>query len=270
MKINHFLSITPLVCMPVNCAIDDQSVRGNSPVSKHVFVSWAVVLAVTFLFAIQQQTLAQSTIYSIGSLPGWDGNSSMTGFSDSGNSNVLGSTMSVGETFRINNGNALVTSIAFPVIATAPLYSYGPSDFQVGVIAWNGTRTTGPLLYLSDHLVGYGAVWQNFVVNPNNLILNQGQQYLLFFTGINFLDNVTSVAAMGYVPGNPYPDGQEFFLGWGGNGIGINDLFTHDWTAQNLDMAFAVNYQIVPEPAGTVLLGLGSALLIFRRKILPG
>lgn len=238
--------------------------------SKHAFFPWAAVLAATFLFAIQQQTLAQSTTYSIGSLPGWDGHNGMTGVSDAGTSNGLASTTSVGETFRINNGNAFVTSIAFPVIATAPLYSYSPSDFQVGVIAWNGTRPTGPLLYLSDHLVGYGAVWQNFVVTPNNLILNQGQQYLLFFTGINFLDGLTSVASMGYVPGDPYPDGKEFFLGWGGGGIGINDLFVHDWTAQNLDMAFAVNYQIVPEPAATVLLGLGSALLIFSRKILPG
>ena len=256
--------------MPLNCANDDQSVRGDSLVSKHALFPWVVVLAAAFLFAIQQQTLAQSTIYSIGSLPGWDGRNGITGVSDSGNSNVLGSTTSVGETFRINNGNALVTSIAFPVMATAPLYSYSQSDFQVGVIAWNGTRPTGPLLYLSDHLVGYGAVWQNFVVTPNNLILNQSQQYLLFFTGINFLDDLTSVAVMGYVPGDPYPDGKEFFLGYGGIGIGINDLFTHDWTAQNLDMAFQINYQIVPEPAPTVLLGLGSALLIFRRKILSG
>jgi len=219
-----------------------------------------------FLFDVRQDALAQSTIYSLGSLPGWDGNSSITGFSDSGNSNTLGSTMSVGQTFRINNGNAVITSIAFPLIANAPLYAPGPSDFQVGVIAWNGTRPMGPLLYLSDLLVGYGDVWQNFVVTPNNLILNQGQQYLLFFSGISFLDGIDSEASMGYVPGNPYTDGQYFFLGLGGSGLGINDVFVHDWTAVAADLAFEVNYEIVPEPADTVLLGLGSALLMMALR----
>jgi hypothetical protein len=269
MKSNSFVSIPALVCTPINCAINDHSVRGDSPVSKRAFFSCAVVLVVVFLVAIQQKTLAQPTTYSIGTLPNWDRNSGITGFSDSGNSNI-GSTMTVGQTFRINNGNAVVTSIAFPLFANAPLYAPGPSDFQVGVVAWNGTRPTGSLLYLSDHLVGYGSVWQNFVVTPNNLILNRGQQYLLFFSGIDFLDGLDSEASMGYVPGNPYTDGQYFFLGLGGSGLGINNLFAHDWTPVAADLAFAVNYQIVPEPAGIVLLGLGSALLILRRKILPG
>ena len=237
--------------------------------SKHAFFSWAVVLAATFLFAIQQQTLAQSTTYSISTLSGWDGYIGITGFSDARNNTGLVSYGSVGENFRINNGNALITSIAFPVWASAPLYVPGPSDFQVGVTAWNGTRPTGPLLYLSDHLVAYDG-WQNFDVTPNNLILNQGQQYLLFFTSINYIDDLTSVSSMGYVPGNPYADGEYFTFGWGGYDVGINDLFTHNWTQGNADMAFQINYQIVPEPAATVLLGLGSVLLIFRRKFLPG
>jgi hypothetical protein len=208
--------------------------------------------------------VARSQTLSIGSLSGWDGVQSVTGPSYDGDTN-LSSIMAVGETFHFTSGNAKVTSITFPLFANV----LGSFDFQVGVAAWNGNRPTGPTLYLSDELFCPSNSWQNYVVTPDNLVLNQGQQYVLLFSGIKYLDGQPHVAAMGYVPGNPYPDGQYFFLGMGGSNVGINDLFAQDWTGVALDMAFQMDYQTVPEPANNALLALGLWIFILYRRIPP-
>jgi hypothetical protein len=230
-------------------------------------IVYTVVLSLgIFPLALQLSALAQPTIYSVGTLPGWNGDY-ITGVSDAGTSNILGSTMTVGETFRIDNGDALVTSIAFPLQTSPPQAAdAGPLNFQVGVAAWNGVQPTGPLLYLSGQLVGLDNAWQNYLLTPSNLVLNQGQQYVLFFTGINYLDGLESESALGYLSGNPYPDGQIFFLGYGGTSVTFNDLFVHGWTTEVGDLAFQIDYQTIPEPGVIVLLGFGSVFLIMRYK----
>jgi hypothetical protein len=223
-----------------------------------------VLLGALLLAAIPRETLAY---YSIGSLPDWDGQYEATGFSDSGDTNFLGSAITAGQTFRINEGNARVSSIAFPVINNSTLSGLAPGDFQVGIAALSGARITGPLLYLSGRLIGQPDVWQNFVVTPNDLFLNQGQQYLLFFTALGVFDGLDSQASMGYVPGDTYSDGQWCFIGIGGGSIGINSLLTQDWTMLPGDLAFQVNYDVViPEPASITLILSGAAVLILRRK----
>jgi hypothetical protein len=265
MKACCFLSFPVCLSIPVNHSRVTWRVRGGFSTGKSAFFLQAMGFAAACLLALQQNTLAQSPAYSISTLAAWDGYTGITGFSDSGTSNVLASFMSVGETFRINNGNAAISTFAFSVQSSNPRFLPGPSDFQVGVAAWNGSRPTG-LLYLSDHLVASGGNWQNFEVKPVNLILNQGQEYLLFFTAVNFIDGLDSQAGISYAPNHPYADGQYCFLGYGGAGVGMNDLFSNDWTVTNEDLAFEIDYQVVPEPCSMVLLGLGAACFMFRRK----
>jgi len=240
--------------MHVSIAVGNQRVG----LDKRPIISLA--LMAVCVFATPPVAPAQNL--SIGSLSGWDGVQSVTGPSYDGDTN-LSSIMAVGETFLFSSGNAKVTSITFPLFANV----LGPLDFQVGVAAWDGKRPKGPMLYLSDELFCSSNSWQNYVVTPNNLVLNQGQQYVLMFSGINYLDGQPHQAAMGYVPGNPYPDGQYFFLGMGGSNVGVNDLFAHDWTGVALDMVFQVDYQNVPEPTDKALLALGLGIFILYRGI---
>jgi len=136
---------------------------------------------------------------SISTLPNWTYGYSITGFGDQGG--FLGRT--VGQTFRVAGGTVRVTSMQAPVFDRSPQYTPYPSDFQIGVAAWDGARPTGPLLYLSDHLVAYDSTWRNFIVAPDNLILNAGQDYVLFFTPMNYLDGRDSYADMGPSPMMP-------------------------------------------------------------------
>lgn len=240
--------------MLVSVAVEDRA----AGLEHRAFVSLA--LMVVCLLAAPLAAPAQT--FSIGSLSGWDGVQSVTEPSYASDTN-LSSLTAVGETFLISSGNAKVTSIDFPLFANL----LGPVDFQVGVAAWNGNRPAGPMLYLSDELACPSNSWQNYVVTPNNLVLNQGQQYVLIFSGINFMDGQSHQAALGYVPGNPYPDGQYVSLGFGGSDAGINDLFAHDWNGVALDIAFQVDYQNVPEPAINALLALGLGMFILCRRV---
>ena len=82
--------------------------------------------------------------------------------------------------------------------------------------------------YLSDTLVAGGSNWQTFTLTPNNLILNQGQEYVLFLSPNAF---VTTSAAyntfVGAVGSGAYTDGQ--YCDVAGYHLGINDLFALSW-----------------------------------------
>src|SRR5436190_20050630 len=114
---------------------------------------------------------AAGPAFSIDTLSSWSGVSGITGFEDVPG----GANRTMGETFRINEGNAQVTSINFVLY---DYYGGGLSHFQVGVAAWGGSRPTGSFLYLSDPINSAGVGWQSFSVTPNNLQLTQGQQYV--------------------------------------------------------------------------------------------
>jgi hypothetical protein len=212
----------------------------------------AAVTVVGLLLTVQP---CQAVIYTVGDMGSWYG-SALTGFGiDTG-----GGDLTVGQTFHINNGSALVSSISFPLYAEA-----AAADFQVGVAAWNGTQPTGSLLYLSGTLVAGGNNWQTFTLTPNNLILNQGQEYVLFLSPNAF---VTTSAAyntfVGAVGSGAYTDGQYYDVA--GYHLGINDLFALSWSGAPINMAFSINYQLVPEPSPLIFIYLGSLALCLRHR----
>ena len=215
------------------------------------------VLAIVALVGLFSAALCcqSQTIYTIGDTGDWSG-SELTGFGVSG-----GVDETVGETFVINNVNALVNSISFPV------YTPTSTEFQVGVAAWNGSEATGSLLYLSAPLTGDGTLWQTCTVTPNNLTLNQGQEYILFLTPNNYVNSSpTYSAGVGLVPAEYYSGGQYFYQV--GYQLSVDDLFTQSWSGVSASMAFSIDYQAapVPEPSAPIFLFLGGLALLLRYR----
>lgn len=208
-----------------------------------------LLLAAMIVFAFPQCLLANS----VDTMPYWRG-SEITGFT----MNHFAAT-SVGQTFRVTDINAFVTSITVPVFGYGASYGMMPTEFQIGVAAWNGSRPTGPMLYLSDMLVAPELQWRTFTVTPNNVSLVQNQEYVLLLTPINYwATDWPSESGAGYVPNSPYPDGKYVqFIGYS---AGVSSLFSNDWsTIGNADIAFRVTYQpqSIPEPSTLVLAGFG-------------
>ena len=224
---------------------------------KLFFVVAAIMLAGPLLIAqpVQVQT------FTVGDYGGGDWNGEeVTGFgisaaipAGSGNADE-----SVGETFSINNVNALINNIQVPVFGSSL------AEFQIGIAAWNGSSATGSMLYLSSPISGVDG-WQTITVTPNNLILNQNQQYALIVTPNNFFASSSPYnTGMAYTPG--YTGGEMYNLV--GFELGVNDLFSNSWGDANADFGFSINYQAapVPEPAAPALLCLGSLALWLRQR----
>jgi hypothetical protein len=193
-------------------------------------------------------------VFNVGDYPGgaWNGNY-ITGFGIFNS----GGDGSVAQTFSINDvPAALVNNIQLPI------YGSSSATFQIGIAAWNGSQLTGPMLYLSSPLAGIDG-WSTYSLNPNNLVLNQNQQYALFVTPNNFVNtSLTYDTGMGYVPS--YSGGQYYQIA--GFQLSVNDLFTQGWTGVPAAFAFSVTYQAVPEPAAPALFGFGALALGWRYR----
>lgn len=217
-----------------------------------------IALAAVLLTA--QQGRSQN---SVGDMSDWDGVGQITGFDIDG----TGGDSTIGQTFQINGGNALVSSISVPVVDADTL---GTTEFQIGVAAWSGTQATGTLLYLSSIMSESSTSFQQpFTVTPNNLVLNQGQEYVLFVTANGVVDSYPPFnGSVGYVPVGDYAGGDAFSVT--GYKSGINDLFTQTWHDANTDMAFEIDYQVeVPEPGICALLCSGSLACWLRNRPWP-
>jgi len=223
--------------------------------------------------AAAQAIPATSTI---GNLSSWTYGYAITGFGDQGDppsAPTLFAASTVGQTFRVTGGTVRVTRMEAPIFDRSPAYSPHPSDYQIGVAAWNGVRPVGPLLYLSDHRVAYDSTWRNAVVTPDNLILDEGQDYVLFFPPINYLDGLSSYADVGYIPYDSYADGHfvSLVISTGDPTIGTAALFDQDWRTLDpayaqRDMVFEISYETIPEPGTATLMGLGLIALWHARR----
>jgi hypothetical protein len=218
------------------------------------------VTALGLCLSVCHPARSMAQVYTAGTLQAWGG-AGVTGI-------YVGADGSVGvdcQTFRINNGNALVKSISFPLWPYGARENPGLSQllFQVGVVAWSGSRPSGSFLYLSSELTAPVAnAFQTFTVNPPNLLLTQGQEYALVFTPQNYVAaDLGSLSLLGYLERSAYSEGQMFR--WDGLNPGVDALYTQDWQALPGNVAFSVNYQIVPvpEPQTGLLLCLAGACL---------
>lgn len=216
-------------------------------------------MASAFILAAHSSPAQQSQVplFTVGDYPGgaWTSGIEVTGF---GLSAAIGGPgygdSTVGQTFSIDNvTSALIDSIQVPIDGSSS------ATFQIGIAAWGGSQPVGSMLYLSSPLAGVDG-WSTYTLTPNNLVLNQNQQYVLLATPNNFVDDGPAYnTGMGYV-GGPTSGGQMYDVV--GFEMSVNDLFNNSWTTANAAFAFDITYQAVPEPATPALLGLGALVVL--------
>jgi hypothetical protein len=189
---------------------------------------------------------------------------SIDSFGDLAGDNPGGTTY--GETFNTGTSDALAKDISFLVRPYYPYIASAPCTFQVCLMAWNGERPVGPILFASTPQTTTGSFFsfQQFDVPLDNTSLMQGQEYVAFFTADNYLNGIRADAAMG-ATGDLYSGGT--YVAHGGESS-FNDLLTTDWSTpfnNTYDLAFNLDLQLVPEPSALSFLALSAVALVLRR-----
>jgi hypothetical protein len=136
-------------------------------------------------------------------------------------------------------------------------------DFAAYVMAWNGTRATGPILYQSGMKTttnngGLGG-FEEFTFSTGGLPVTAGAKYVLFLSASSFFDSSVGTATMQDSTTNPY-SGGDFVAD--NNGSNLASLTAHAWSfnpGPGIDAAFTASFSApgpIPEPT-TAIFGAG-------------
>jgi hypothetical protein len=178
-----------------------------------------------------------------------------------------GSGATYGQTFTVGTDNTLNSFTFFLDGSDNP----DVIDFAGYVMAWDGTKATGSILYesaMNSTTLGQG--FEQFTFNTGGVNLVSGQQYVAFLSASNYFDNQDGTGFMGVIQSNVYNDGN-FVLSFNENRF--SELSDQSWMdIQSYDVAFKATFssgvQSVPEP--TSMLGLltvgGLGLGTLKRK----
>jgi hypothetical protein len=196
----------------------------------------------------------------IDTTPSWDGFQSIGQFGEN-NFGTFGQTFTVGSDNVLNNFTFYVDDET----------NSAPVNFAAYVMAWDGTKASGSILYQSGQQTTAGSAGQEpFTFNTGGINLTAGQQYVAFLSVSNFFNGTTDSSFVGYVGSDTYAGGELFFQ-FNGNNFGA--LSTNSWYSfGNAELAFTANLsgstQSVPEPFTIVgtLIG-GTAALRMKKKL---
>lgn len=176
-----------------------------------------------------------------------------------------------GQTITIPPGQNRITSYSIASYDVPSTFT-----FESVVMAWDGVKATGPILYRSTMRSTTGATRQNIAFTPTTPItVTPGAVYVLILsagngtgTGTGTLDRALNDAA--------YPGGALYFT----RGGPAEAEWTKPWTLSQGDLGFTTDFAYVaPAPIPTmsewamILLSLtlagGAVLYIERRRKLP-
>ena len=205
-------------------------VRAVSPVTgtKEVFATFAAT-------AVSPSPPATSEINTTAA---WDGSRQIGMFG------ALPASTVFGQSFTVPTGTPLLNSFSFWLNAGG---GWQPNiTFSAYVMAWDGTKAVGPVLWKSLPLAGPTTAMQRYDFKLPSLALAPGGQYIAFLSTIEYLNQVPTNAQvlMGYVY-NPYSGGRFYEF----STSDFSALTSTSWGTDaggDFDAAFVADFSNVP------------------------
>jgi hypothetical protein len=222
-------------------------------------IAGAACVALGGVGSAQAATLIDTT-------PSWSGVSGIGIIGESSSKPIY----TIGQTFTVGSDNIL-NDFTFYLSQNV-----NPVDFGAYLMAWDGSKTTGSILYQSGKKTtssSFFISFDPFTFNTGGISLTSGQQYIAFLSGFQFFDGVDGGIFTGYISSDVYTGGKAVYLG---NGTNAGSDFTrNNWISGSSDeLAFKANLssasaQPVPEPSSSLgLLAFGGFVAgkILKRK----
>lgn len=203
-----------------------------------------LLFSLTLFIAFAASAHAQA----INTIPGWDGTSYISSFG-------VTNTATYGETVTVPAGAAPLNRFSFEIGNCSANVT-----FRASVYAWDGTKASGPSLFVSPATtVNSGSTYQLVTFSTGGITLPAGTYVLFASTSQDQTGAPSSACRWGAVTNNTaYAGGQFVFLN---NGPNPGQWTTSPWSAFSQDLAFQVD-GLVPPQATSVPAASTTSLLI--------
>ena len=141
-----------------------------------------------------------------------------------------------GEVNTATYGQTFLAPVSTPVLTSFKLYFTNITSFatfRFYVMAWDGAKATGPVLFQSPVTTTAGAVgMQGYTFNTGQLALAPGGSYVAFVSTSTLQDGGSTAAGMGLRTSDVYPGGAFYYLN---NGTNYAQWTTSAWTLYGAD-----------------------------------